>query len=96
MTASQPGLVAGGIALRDLVAHLDGLLEPARFRDHAPNGLQVEGRAMVRRVVTGVAPQALLEAAVAAGADAVLVHHGYFWRNEPAAVTGLSDSASPP
>jgi dinuclear metal center YbgI/SA1388 family protein len=90
MTASQPSLAAGGIALPDLVAHLDGLLEPARFRDHAPNGLQVEGRAMVRRVVTGVsACQALLEAAVAAGADAVLVHHGYFWRNEPAAVIGF-------
>ncbi|MBU3693950.1 MAG: Nif3-like dinuclear metal center hexameric protein [Rhodocyclaceae bacterium] len=78
------------MALLDLVAHLDALLEPERFRDYAPNGLQVEGRATVRRLVTGVtACQALLDAAVAVGADAVLVHHGYFWRNEPATLTGL-------
>lgn len=90
MTASQAHVAAGEIDLADLVAHLDGLLEPSRFRDHAPNGLQVEGRGSVRRVVTGVsACQALLDAAVAVGADVVLVHHGYFWRNEPAAVTGL-------
>jgi len=88
--SSQASMAGDEIALRDLVAHLDDLLEPARFRDHAPNGLQVEGRSRVRRVVTGVsACMALLEEAVAVGADAVLVHHGYFWRNEPAAVTGL-------
>ena len=81
---------AEGIGLQTLVARLDALLEPNRFRDYAPNGLQVEGRPFVRRVVTGVtACQALLDHAVAEGADAVLVHHGYFWRNEAAPLTGL-------
>ena len=66
----------------ELAAYLDALLECGRFRDYCPNGLQVEGRAEVRRIVCGVsASQTLLEAALAAGADAVLVHHGWFWRN---------------
>ncbi len=86
----DPAHADTGISLGELLARLDGLLEPSRFRDYAPNGLQVEGRATVRRVVTGVtACQALLDAAVAEGADAVLVHHGYFWRNEAPALTGL-------
>jgi len=90
MTASLTTSAVGKVALRDLIAHLDTLLEPARFRDYAPIGLQVEGRDTVRRVVAGVtACQALLDQAVAAGADALLVHHGYFWRNEPPALTGL-------
>jgi dinuclear metal center YbgI/SA1388 family protein len=76
--------------LTELVARLDALLEPARFRDYAPNGLQVEGRADVRCVVVGVsASQSLLDAALACGADAVLVHHGYFWKNEDPRVTGI-------
>ena len=61
-------------ALRD---YLDELLQAARFRDYCPNGLQVEGRAEVRRIVCGVtASQALLDAAVDCDADAILVHHG--------------------
>ena len=72
---------------------LDELLEPGRFRDYAPNGLQVEGRDLIANVVSGVtASQALLDAAVAAGADAVLVHHGYFWRGEGPAITGIKRS----
>jgi dinuclear metal center YbgI/SA1388 family protein len=68
---------------------LDQLLEPGRFSDYCPNGLQVEGRERVRRIVTGVtASEALLRAAIDAGADAVLVHHGYFWRGEDARVVG--------
>ncbi|WP_072926245.1 type 2 GTP cyclohydrolase I [Nissabacter archeti] len=60
------------------------------FKDYAPNGLQVEGRDDVRRIVTGVtASQALLDAAVAHQADAIVVHHGYFWKNEPVAVRGM-------
>ena len=63
--------------LTKLVAHLDELLEAARYRDYSPNGLQVEGRAEVGRVLCGVtASQALLDDAVAGGFDAVLVHHG--------------------
>lgn len=74
----------------ELAAYLDGLLECGRFRDYCPNGLQVEGRAEVRRLVCGVtASQALLDAALAADADAVLVHHGWFWRGEDGRVTGI-------
>lgn len=74
----------------ELAAYLDGLLEAGRFRDYCPNGLQVEGRREVRRIVCGVsASLTLLEAAIAAGADAVLAHHGWFWRNEDGRVTGI-------
>lgn len=60
------------------------------FQDYAPNGLQVEGRTYVQRIVTGVtACQALLDAAVDAQADAILVHHGYFWKNEALPVRGM-------
>ena len=73
-----------------LVEYLDGLLQPSKFRDYCPNGLQVEGRAEVRHIVAGVtASQALLNVAVARGADAVLVHHGYFWKGEDGRVTGI-------
>ena len=75
---------------QQLVEYLDGLLQPARFRDYCPNGLQVEGRAEVVRVVAGVtASQALLDVAVARGADAVVVHHGYFWKGEDGRITGI-------
>ena len=77
-------------ALETLVAAADKLLEPQRFRDYCPNGLQVEGRAQVRRLVSGVtASQALIEAAVAAEADALFVHHGYFWRGEAPQLVGM-------
>ena len=73
----------------ELETYLNQYLEVARFRDYCPNGLQVEGRAEVRVIVTGVtASLALVEAAIARGADAVLVHHGYFWRGEDQRVTG--------
>lgn len=73
----------------ELDAYLNQLLEVPKFGDYCPNGLQVEGRAEVRRIVSGVtASLALLEAAAAAGADAVLVHHGYFWRGEDTRLTG--------
>ncbi len=74
----------------DLEIYLESLLAVARFRDYCPNGLQVEGRAEVSRIVTGVtASRALLEAAASRGADAVIVHHGYFWRGEDARITGM-------
>ena len=76
--------------LDTLCNHLDTLLESARFKDYCPNGLQVEGRPEVRRVLCGVtASQALLDQAVRQGADAVLVHHGYFWRGEDPRITGI-------
>ncbi len=66
------------------------LLNTAAFSDYAPNGLQVEGRSDVRKVVTGVtACQALLDEAVRLQADAVLVHHGYFWKSESPAIKGM-------
>lgn len=78
------------IALRELVRCVDALLEPGKVSDYCPNGLQVEGRPEVRRLVTGVtASQALLDAAIADGADAILVHHGYFWKNEDPCITGI-------
>jgi dinuclear metal center YbgI/SA1388 family protein len=65
------------------------LLEPERFRDYGPNGLQVEGRPEIRKVVSGVtASRALIEAAIAAQADAIFVHHGLFWRGQDGRVTG--------
>ncbi len=74
----------------ELVGYLDQLLECGRFRDYCPNGLQVEGRPEILCIVAGVtASQALLDEAVARGADAVLVHHGYFWRGEDGRVTGI-------
>lgn len=78
------------VGLQGLVDYLHRLLDASAFNDHAPNGLQVEGRAGVATLVTGVtASAALLDAAVAAGADAVLVHHGYFWKGEDACITGM-------
>ncbi len=74
----------------ELARYLDELLQAAKFRDYCPNGLQVEGRDEVRRIVAGVtASQKLLDLAVARHADAVLVHHGYFWKGEDPRVTGL-------
>jgi dinuclear metal center YbgI/SA1388 family protein len=73
-----------------LVKFLNTELQSENIRDYCPNGLQVEGKAHINRVVTGVtASQALLDAAVAVNADAILVHHGYFWKNETAQVTGI-------
>jgi dinuclear metal center YbgI/SA1388 family protein len=70
--------------------YLADYLQVPDFRDYCPNGLQVEGRAEVAFVVSGVtASVALIEAAVAAGADALLVHHGYFWRGEDGRITGM-------
>jgi dinuclear metal center YbgI/SA1388 family protein len=74
---------------QDLLQAFDALLEPARFKDYGPNGLQVEGRPVVRRLVSGVtASLALIEQAVARQADAILVHHGLFWRGQDGRVTG--------
>ena len=78
------------IFLNELVLKLNEALNPEGYRDYCPNGLQVEGRQEIHKLVTGVtACQALIDAAVAANADAVLVHHGYFWKGENAAITGM-------
>jgi len=73
--------------LRDYNA---SLLQTFMFKDYCPNGLQVEGRAEVKRIATAVtASQWVVDEAVSWGADALLVHHGYFWRNEDAAIVGF-------
>jgi dinuclear metal center YbgI/SA1388 family protein len=73
----------------ELESLLADWLEVARFRDYGPNGLQVEGKPEVRKIVSGVtASLALIEAAVAAQADAVLVHHGLFWKGHDGRLTG--------
>ncbi len=65
------------------------LLQPERFKDYGPNGLQVEGKAEVKKIVSGVtASSALIDAAIARGADAIFVHHGLFWRGQDGRVTG--------
>ena len=67
----------------------DAVLQPERFKDYGPNGLQVEGRQGIRKIVSGVtASRALIEAAIAAQADALFVHHGLFWRGQDGRVTG--------
>jgi dinuclear metal center YbgI/SA1388 family protein len=73
----------------ELNRYLDGLLEVSRFRDYCPNGLQVEGRGEIRRIVSGVtASHDLLQAALARDADAILVHHGYFWKGDDPCLVG--------
>lgn len=78
------------VKINELTHYTQQLMQVERFKDYCPNGLQVEGREEVRKIVSGVtASLALLEAAQSAGADLVLVHHGYFWRNEDARVVGM-------
>ena len=73
----------------ELLAAFDAELQPERFKDYGPNGLQVEGRARIGSIVSGVtASRALIEAAIEAGADAIFVHHGLFWRGQDGTVTG--------
>src|SRR3954465_1747105 len=74
---------------QDLLQAFDSLLAPERFKDYGPNGLQVEGRAGVRKIVSGApASRALIRAAVARQADAIFVPHGLFWRGQDGRVTG--------
>lgn len=82
--------VEPSVSTATLVAWLDDKLQSARFGDYCPNGLQVEGRREIRRIVTGVtASEALLRAAIAQQADAVLVHHGWFWKSDDTRVRGM-------
>jgi dinuclear metal center YbgI/SA1388 family protein len=78
------------VILEELLQTLEEWLHPALLNDYCPNGLQVEGTPLVSRVVSGVtACEALIDRAIACGADALLVHHGYFWKGEAAVVTGM-------
>lgn len=78
------------VELLELVAALDAHLKVGDFKDYCPNGLQVEAGSKVKKIVTGVtASQALIDQAIAVNADALLVHHGYFWKGEAAPLTGI-------
>lgn len=75
---------------QDIMQALTQWLEPERFQDYCPNGLQVEGRTRICRIVSGVtASQALIDAAIEEHADLILVHHGYFWKGENPQITGI-------
>ena len=74
----------------EILKTLKTLLRPEQFKDYCPNGMQVQGKPQVQRLVTGVtACQALIDRAIAADADMLLVHHGYFWRGEDETITGI-------
>ncbi len=76
--------------INDLVLYLNTLLTLEKFKDYCPNGLQVQGRPTINKIVTGVtASMALLEAAKAENADLIMVHHGYFWRGEAPEIVGI-------
>ena len=75
---------------QEITLHIDELLNVSQFKDYCPNGLQIEGRSDIQHIVSGVtASQALIEAAIEQQADALLVHHGYFWKGEEPCITGL-------
>ncbi|MCW8832510.1 MAG: Nif3-like dinuclear metal center hexameric protein [Colwellia sp.] len=74
----------------ELECYLDELLKPAQIKDYAPNGLQIQGREKINKIVTGVtASQALIDRAIDEKADAIIVHHGYFWKNESYVIRGM-------
>src|SRR5699024_8753146 len=74
----------------ELESILNQLLNSTKINDYAPNGLQIEGKSAIRKIVTGVtASQALIDYAVSVNADAILVHHGYFWKNENQCIRGM-------
>ena len=78
------------ISAQALTQFCDDYLSTSAFKDYAPNGLQVDGGRPIQRIVTGVtACEALIDAAIANNADAIMVHHGYFWKGEPATLTGM-------
>jgi dinuclear metal center YbgI/SA1388 family protein len=73
-----------------LLQSLNSLLTPEKVNDYCPNGLQIGGKKRVSKLVTGVtASQALIDHAVSINADAILVHHGYFWKGESPCITGM-------
>ena len=73
-----------------LETYLQQLLKPEQIKDYAPNGLQIQGRDEITKIVTGVtASQALIDQAIKEKADAIIVHHGYFWKNESYVIRGM-------
>ena len=75
---------------KELENYLNQLLQPEDFKDYCPNGLQVEGKHDIQKIITGVtACQDLIDKAIEKNADAILVHHGYFWTGENSCITGM-------
>jgi dinuclear metal center YbgI/SA1388 family protein len=78
------------VTLQELIAYLDELLEPKQFNDYCPNGLQIAGKGIVKNLVVAVsASQSVIDEAIRLNADAILVHHGYFWRGEDPRLIGI-------
>ncbi len=76
--------------LNEIIQWCDSTLKAAEFKDYAPNGLQIEGKAEVKKILCAVtASQSAIEAAIAQQADLLLVHHGYFWKGEAYPITGM-------
>ncbi|WP_352337854.1 Nif3-like dinuclear metal center hexameric protein [Psychrobacter sp. 16-MNA-CIBAN-0192] len=89
MTIINPA-VPKPLSAQALTRFCDNYLSAGQFKDYAPNGLQVDGGQPIERIVTGVtACEALIDAAIAANADAIMVHHGYFWKGEPEPLIGM-------
>jgi len=77
-------------SITTITTYIDGLLDSKSFDDYSPNGLQVQGKTDIRKIVTGVsATQAFIEAAIEKEADAILVHHGWFWDKEDPRIVGM-------
>ena len=73
-----------------LLQEIEQFLNVNAISDYCPNGLQVEGKTQIKRIVSGVtASQALIDAAIELEADAILVHHGYFWKGEDQPIVGM-------
>lgn len=78
------------VELNQLLAWCNSTLNVKAFKDYCPNGLQIEGSHTVHKIVTAVtASQEAIDAAIDANADVLMVHHGYFWKGEPAPLTGM-------
>jgi len=76
--------------LKHFTSYINELLEVDKFKDYAPNGLQVEGKGKLKKIISGVsATQALIEAAIEKEADAIVVHHGWFWKGEDQCIVGM-------
>lgn len=74
----------------DIVTYCNDYLDIGLFKDYCPNGLQVEGKAAIKKIISGVtASQALIDAAIEQQADLLLVHHGFFWKGENPVLTGI-------
>lgn len=78
------------ISQQELLTYLDHLLSPEQYQDYSPNGLQLQGQTQIKHIVTGVtASLALIQAAIDKGADTLIVHHGWFWKNEDPRIIGM-------